>query len=276
MDAQLVTQQPAPHYGTLEADDDGVQAKPMPIAALIPSILCCPLTLLSSWTIVDAKTEVIALQCGKLVNEIKTPGCAFIPCWGRTVFAVSTAQISISLPDVRVADYEGNPVVISAVVQFTVTDPKKAVLDIEDYQRFVKLQAATVLRQVVAQYPFQCSDETRSLRGNMQNVSRQLADTLNTLVAVAGCMIHAFRIDELSYANEVAAVMLRKQAATATVAARKLIVESAVGIAVDAAEQLSHHGTTLSTDQQADMIINLMSVICSGKDVVPTLTMRTS
>jgi regulator of protease activity HflC (stomatin/prohibitin superfamily) len=224
----------------------------------------------------DAKTEVIALQYGRLVAEIREPGWNFLSCWGRKITRISTAQISISLHDVKVADYEGNPIVVSAVVLFQVTDPKKAVLDIQDSYSFVRLQASTVLRQVVAQYPYQCANESQSLRGNMANINVQLADTLNGLVLIAGCKINTFRIDELAYAPEVAALMLRKQAAAATVKARKLIVESAVEIAADALDHLRAQGTAMLPEQRADLVINLMTTICAGKDVVPTLAMRTS
>ncbi len=221
--------------------------------------------------VIDAKTEVIALQYGRLVAEMREPGWNFLPCWGRDLKKVSTAQQSISLPNMNVADYNGNPIVASAVVQYTIVDPKKAILSVDNCGLFVKLQAVVVLRQVVAQYPYESDHEHQSLRNNSTNINTQLAETLQALVNGVGCRIDAFRIDELSYAREIASIMLRKQAALSTVSARKMIVESAVGISCDAVSHLQSTGLRVSQEQQADMVVKMMAVICAGKDVVPTL-----
>lgn len=219
----------------------------------------------------NAKTEVIALQYGRLVAEIKEPGWTFLSCWGRELTHVSTAQISISLPDVKVADHDGNPVVLSAVVQIHVVDAKKAVLDVESYLQYVRLQAVTVLRQVVAQYPYESDQHHLSLRSNASNINNQLAETLNHLTAIAGVEVLSFRIDEIAYATEIAPLMLRKQAAVAMMSARKLIVDSAVSIACDAVDQMEHRGTVLTAEEKSDIIVNLMTVISSGRDVMPTI-----
>ena len=220
----------------------------------------------------DAKTEVIALQYGRLVAEVKEPGCNFLSCFGRDLIKVSTAQISTNLPNVKVADYNGNPIIVSAVVQYEIVDAKKAVLDVQNFSEFVRLQASTVLRQVVAQYPYDSSHDHLSLRTNITTVNEQLATTLNGLVGIAGCRILSFRIDELAYSPEVAAIMLRKQAAQAIVSARKLIVESATGMACDAIKQMEAGGSFLNDEDRTNMVINMISVLCSNKDVVPTMS----
>ena len=225
---------------------------------------------------VNAKTEVIALQCGRLVAEVKEPGWTCLSCWGRELTTVSTAQISISLPDMKVADHTGNPVIVSAVVQFNVVDAKKAVLDVQNYYEYVRLQAVTVLRQVVAQYPYESDDHSISLRSNTTNINAQLADTLNELTVTAGCRVISFRIDELAYSTEIAPIMLRKQAAQAMMSARKMIVDSAVTIACEAVQSMEQHGTRLTADEKSDLVVNMMTVICSGKDVVPTLPLSVS
>lgn len=223
----------------------------------------------------NAKTEVIALQYGRLVAEIKEPGWTFLSCWGRELTHVSTSQVSISLPNIKVADHNGNPVVLSAVVQINVVDAKKAVLDIQNYLQYVRLQAVTVLRQVVAQYPYESDESHLSLRSNASNINDQLAHTLNQLTAIAGVDVLSFRIDEIAYATEIAPLMLRKQAAIAMMSARKLIVDSAVNIACDAVDQLEHRGTVLTLEEKGDVIVNLMTVISSGRDVQPTLGLQT-
>lgn len=217
---------------------------------------------------------MIALQYGRLVAEVKEPGWSFLSCWGQQLFKVSTAQLSINLPNVKVADHNGNPIIVSAVLQMEVVDAKRAVLDVQDYMSFVRSQAVTVLRQVLAQYPYESDDDHISLRSNTTTINAQLASTLNELTAIAGCRILSVRLDELAYATEIAALMLRKQAAQAVMSARHLIVESAVSIAVEAVERMEREGTPLTVDQRGDLVVNLMTVICSGKDAVPTLPLQ--
>lgn len=222
----------------------------------------------------DAKTEVIALQYGRLVAELKEPGWEFLSCWGRELKVVSTADIAIDLPEVTVADHDGNPIDVSAVVTIRVVDAKRAVLNVENYQDFVELQALTVLRQVAAQYPYRSNDPAYpSLKDNAKTVQDQLAHTLGQLTTIAGVHVVSFRLDEITYSTDIAAVMLRKQTASAMLSARKLIVDSAVSIACEAADAMVRGGMALSAEQQGDLIVNLISTICAGRDVAPTLSL---
>ena len=219
----------------------------------------------------DTRTEAIVLECGRLVAEHKDPGWTFQSILGRSLFWVPTSQISCDLPSIKVADHTGSPIIMSAVVTYSVVDAKKAVLKIDNFAQYVRLQASIVLREVASMYPYDSDEETPSLRNNIPNISEQLADKLNECVAIAGCKVSSFRIDELSYAPEISAIMLRKQAATAMIAARSLVLKSAVDIACDSILQLELGGMQFSKAAKADLAISMVTTMCSDNAVHVTL-----
>eukprot|EP00047_Mylnosiga_fluctuans_P020380 m.91976 g.91976 ORF g.91976 m.91976 type:complete len:309 (+) comp8497_c0_seq1:21-947(+) len=273
---QHVADQPAPQYegmATATEQPESIE-KDQFFLTPIMNIALAPLTCLCSWFVLNTREEAVVLQFGKYVKRITTPGWNYYPCIGRSIETLSTATISMSIPDCKVVDYEGNPIVVSAIVQYSIRDAEIALLTVDNYKQYLRLLAGTVLRHVLAQYPFQAPDKLKSIVGNLDRIGRQLATSLDSLVAPIGLQVHAVRIDELSYAVEVAGVMLRKQAAASTVAARKLQVEAAVGITADALHELTKEYGALSQQQQADIVINLMTLVCSGKSVVPVLNMR--
>lgn len=254
--------------------EDSIPFRESSRLARVVAKACLPITLCASWFVVDTRTEAIVLECGRLVAEHKNPGWTFQSIWGRTLYWVPTSQISCDLPTIKVADHNGSPIVVSAVVTYSVVDAKKAVLKIDNYAQYVRLQAAIVLREVASMYPYDSEEDTPSLRNNIANISDQLADKLDELVAIAGCKISSFRIDELSYAPEISAVMLRKQAATALIAARNLVVKSAVDIACDSIMQLELGGMHFSDEAKADLAISMVTTMCSDNAVHVTLPLH--
>ena len=172
----------------------------------------------------------------------------------------------------KVNDVEGNPVEIAAVVVFKVVDTAKAVFDVDDYEKFVEIQSETALRHVATKYPYDLfQEEGYSLRSNAEEVANELARELQVRLKVAGGVIEA-RLTHLAYAMEIAGAMLQRQQATAILAARKKIVEGAVGMVQLAILQLQQDGIVeLDEERKATMINNLLVAIVSDRSAQPVI-----
>ncbi len=176
---------------------------------------------------------------------------------------------------IKVNDASGNPIEIAAVVVWRVTDTAKAEFDVEDYQQFVTVQSETSVRHLASQYPY---DDYRadvvSLRGNTDDVRESLQSELHNRLRLAGIEILETRLTHLAYAPEIAEVMLRRQQAEAILAARKTMVQGAVGLVQMALAQLADSDLVeLDPDRKAAMVSNLM-VVLSG-DHTPTPVINT-
>ncbi|MGH2872674.1 MAG: SPFH domain-containing protein [Solirubrobacteraceae bacterium] len=176
---------------------------------------------------------------------------------------------------VKVNDSSGNPIEIAAVLVWRVVDTAKAVFDVEDYRQFVVVQAETALRHLASQYPYDdYSGETPSLRGNAEAITGALQSELQARLHVAGIEVLEARLTHLAYAPEIAEAMLRRQQAEAILAARKTMVQGAVGLVQMALAQLADSDLVeLDTERKAAMVSNLM-VVLSG-DHAPTPVLNT-
>ena len=176
---------------------------------------------------------------------------------------------------IKVNDIEGNPIEIAAVIVFRVVDTAKAVFDVDDYEQFVKIQSETALRHVATKYPydnFNTDGDGYSLRSNAEEVVAELCRELAERLAVAGVEVTEARLTHLAYATEIASAMLQRQQASAIIAARKLIVEGAVGMAQMALEKLQSEGTVVLDDERKmAMINNLMVAIVSERSAQPVI-----
>jgi regulator of protease activity HflC (stomatin/prohibitin superfamily) len=176
---------------------------------------------------------------------------------------------------IKVNDASGNPIEIAAVVVWRVTDTARAEFDVEDYEQFVTVQSETSVRHLASQYPY---DDYRadvvSLRGNTDEVRESLQSELHNRLRLAGIEILETRLTHLAYAPEIAEVMLRRQQAEAILAARKTMVQGAVGLVQMALAQLADSDLVeLDPDRKAAMVSNLM-VVLSG-DHTPTPVINT-
>eukprot|EP01135_Chromosphaera_perkinsii_P005988 Nk52_evm2s377 gene=Nk52_evmTU2s377 len=267
---QSSTQPPAPAYRQDEEQHFSLEESSSPLAMCL-GIVCCPITILASWFTLAEREEAIILQFGKYHKQVKEPGCSFSNCWGREIRTISTKKITIDLPLVKVADYNGNPLMVSAIVCYQYENPLKALLEVENHYAFIRQQAQTVMRQVVGQFPYETSDNSPSLRSDYAHVGDVMTSELNQLVARAGAVVFSFRLDEISYSPEIAAAMLKKQQAKSIIEARHIIVEGAVSIAHDAVSQLERTGMNFNDEQKATLVTNLLTVTCSDNDAQPTL-----
>ena len=174
----------------------------------------------------------------------------------------------------KVNDLLGNPVIIGIAVIWRVENTAKAVFHVDNYQEFLSIQCDAALRNIVRLYPYDVSEEgdEKSLRGSSQEIAVMLQEEIQRRVTDAGLRIEEARITHLAYAPEIAAVMLQRQQAAAIIDARKMIVEGAVSMVEQALRQLSEsHIVELDAERRAQMVSNLLVVLCGNKDAQPVV-----
>ncbi|QNQ08773.1 SPFH domain-containing protein [Sphingomonas alpina] len=173
----------------------------------------------------------------------------------------------------KVNDLRGNPIEIAAQVVWRVTDTAQALFDIDDYKAFVIVQIEAAVRTIGARYPYDDFEHQEvTLRGNHDQVAVELRQELIARLVVAGITVDECGFTHLAYAQEIAGAMLRRQQAQAVVAARKTLVEGAVGMVEMALELLSEKNVVhLDDERRAAMVSNLMVVLCGERDTQPVV-----
>jgi regulator of protease activity HflC (stomatin/prohibitin superfamily) len=187
---------------------------------------------------------------------------------------VSLKAVTLDNNRQKINDSDGNPIDIGVIVIWKVVNPTKAVFEVDDYKQYVSTQADAAIRQVARQYPYDISEhgDERSLRGSSAEIANELKRELQSRVEFAGIEIMDARIAHLAYAPEIAAIMLQRQQAEATIAARRRIVEGAVGMVEMALARLSDNNVvTLDDERKATMVSNLLVVLCGNKEAQPVV-----
>lgn len=185
---------------------------------------------------------------------------------------VSLKEITLTNDKQKINDQLGNPVIIGTVVIWHVTDPAKAVFNVDNYVEFLSTQCDAALRNIVREYPYDESEEgdEKSLRGSSLEVAQRLKDEIQCRVEIAGIEVTEARITHLAYAPEIAAAMLQRQQASAIIAARKLIVDGAVGMVEMALDRLEGDKVVdMDDERKAQMVSNLLVVLCGNNDAQP-------
>jgi regulator of protease activity HflC (stomatin/prohibitin superfamily) len=174
---------------------------------------------------------------------------------------------------IKVNDAVGSPIEIATVVAWKVTDTAKAVFDVEEFRQYVVVQSETAVRHLASQYPYDDFEEgAASLRANADDVNATLHEELQERLEAAGIEVLETRLTHLAYASEIAEAMLRRQQAAAIVAARRTIVEGAVGLVDMALSELSARDVLeLDGDRRAAMAANLMVVLSGDRGPTPVL-----
>lgn len=179
----------------------------------------------------------------------------------------------------KVNDSIGNPIDIAAVVVWQIANTAQAVFDVDDYEKFVIVQIEAAVRHLAGSYPYDSHDDESadiSLRAGGDVVNEMLEQELAARLGRAGVRVFEARLSHLAYAPEIAEAMLRRQQASAVIAARRLIVEGAVGMVEMALERLERHGTiALDEERKAAMISNLMVVLVSEHGTTPVINTGT-
>jgi regulator of protease activity HflC (stomatin/prohibitin superfamily) len=161
---------------------------------------------------------------------------------------------------------------MAAVVVWQVEDTAKAVFEVDDFVEFVAIQTETAVRHIAGSYPYDSHDNGLSLRDNADEITAKLSTEIGVRVAAAGVKIIESRITRLSYAPEIAQAMLRRQQASAVVAARQRIVDGAVGMVESALTRLADNNVVdLDEERKAAMVSNLLVVLCGDRDAQPVV-----
>lgn len=193
---------------------------------------------------------------------------------------ISLRAHNLNTPPLKVNDKRGNPVEIGAAVVWRVRDTAQAVFEIDDYSRFVAIQAEAAIRHLATQYAYDSGEDLddgeTTLRAGLEVVASALVEELNRRYARAGVQVLDAKLTHLAYAPEIAQVMLRRQQAVAIVSARHQIVAGAVGMVEAALKGLSDRGlVNLDDERKAAMVSNLLVVLCSDKDAQPVINTGT-
>ncbi|MCH7402460.1 SPFH domain-containing protein [Belliella kenyensis] len=179
----------------------------------------------------------------------------------------------------KVNDKIGNPVMVGTIVVWQVENTFKATFDVNDYENFVHLQTDAAVRKMAGKYPyddFEAENAEITLRSGVEEVNHSLEEEIAERLNHAGIRVIEARISHLAYASEIASAMLQRQQATAIVAARRKIVDGAVGMVEMALEDLKIKGIIeFEEDRKAAMVSNLMVVLCSDRSASPVLNVGT-
>jgi regulator of protease activity HflC (stomatin/prohibitin superfamily) len=177
----------------------------------------------------------------------------------------------------KVNDTDGNPIDIAAVVVWRVVDTAEAVFEVDEYEHYVKVQSEAAVRNLATRYPYDAHVAGEiSLRGNTAEVAKDLKHEIQERLSRAGVDVIEARISHLAYAPEIAAAMLRRQQAGAIIAARAKIVEGAVGMVEMALDMLAKSDQVhLDEERKAQMVSNLLVVLCGDKDTQPVVNAGT-
>lgn len=203
--------------------------------------------------------------------------------WANPLYikrALSLRARNLNMATLKVNDKRGNPVEIGAAVVWRVRDTAQAVFEVDDFERFVSVQAEAALRHLASLYAYDEGENADSgeitLRGSMEEVALALKAELQARFADAGVEVRDAKLTHLAYAPEIAQVMLRRQQAEAIISARKKIVQGAVGMVEAALNGLSErHIVELDDERKAAMVTNLLVVLCSDRETQPIVNAGT-
>jgi len=230
----------------------------------------------SSLVIIQPGQTKVVRFFGSYVGTVRRTGLwCVMPLSDRRTLSIRVRNFETN--ELKVNDADGNPVDIAAIVVWQVADTAQAVYAVEDFVDFVQVQAEAALRHIATTRPYDDpAPDGSSLRGSTDLVAAELAQEMAERVVIAGVEIVEVRISHLAYAAEIAQAMLRRQQASAVVAARSLIVEGAVGMVDLALSRLDERGIVeLDEERKAAMVSNLMVVLCGDQPPSPIVNTGT-
>ena len=226
-------------------------------------------------TVAPGEARVVQLF-GRYRGTIREDGLRWVnPFTSRE--KISTRVRNHETAVLKVNDAYGNPIELAAVVVWRVQDTAQATFEVDDFLEFVSTQTEAAVRHIAIEYPYDSHDEAGlSLRGNAEEITEKLAVELHARVEAAGVRIIESRFTHLAYAPEIASAMLQRQQAGAVVAARREIVDGAVGMVEAALARIAEQGIVeLDEERKAAMVSNLMVVLCGDRAPQPVLNTGT-
>ncbi|XER25018.1 SPFH domain-containing protein [Algimonas porphyrae] len=223
------------------------------------------------YTVAPNQSAVLSLF-GKYVGTVDEQGLR----WNNIFFSkkkVSKRVRNFESGKLKVNELDGSPIEIAAIVVWEVSDSAEAVFNVDDYESFVQIQSEAAIRAMATSYPYdQHSEGEISLRSHPDEISERLKTEIQDRLAKAGINVIESRISHLAYSPEIAGAMLQRQQAGAIIAARKKIVEGAVGMVEDALAELQAKDIVeLDPERRAVMVSNLLVVLCSDKATQPVV-----
>ncbi len=236
------------------------------------------LVMLAGFYIVNPNHSKVMVLFGEYRGTVKQNGFF----WTNPFYLkknISLRARNFDSERVKVNDKVGNPILISVILVWRVAETYRAAFEVDDYEQFVKVQTDAAVRKLAGSYPYDNFDDHQeevALRSGVNEVNHALEKELEERLEIAGIHVMEARIGYLAYAPEIAQAMLRRQQATAIVAARYKIVEGAVGMVESALDQLSKKEIIeLDEEKKAAMVSNLMVVLCGDRDAHPVINTGT-
>lgn len=241
------------------------------IALSVLTIAVGAVLLAGLYTVAPNQSAVLSLF-GKYVGTVDEQGLR----WNNIFYSkkkVSKRVRNFESGKLKVNELEGSPIEIAAIVVWEVSDSAEAVFNVDDYESFVQIQSEAAIRAMATSYPYdQHEDGEISLRSHPDEISDRLRHEIQDRLAKAGIHVIESRISHLAYSPEIAGAMLQRQQAGAIIAARKKIVEGAVGMVEDALSELKTKDIIdLDPERRATMVSNLLVVLCSDKATQPVV-----
>jgi len=247
-----------------------------PSVLLMILIVVTDVVCLVGFFIVNPNQARVLQLFGKYVGTVRDPGLR----WANPFYTKKTISLRVRNFETersKVNDTDGNPIEIAAVVVWKVIDTAEAVFEVDDYENYVHVQSEAAVRDLATRYPYDTHDDHElSLRGDTATIAEHLKTEIQSRLDTAGVEAVEARITHLAYAPEIASAMLQRQQAGAIIAARQRIVEGAVGMVEMALAKLSSKGIVeLDEERKANMVSNLLVVLCGDRSAQPIVNTGT-
>lgn len=249
---------------------------PGALAPFVASLVLVPLALVliaKGFYMIQPNQAAAITLFGAYRGTDRAHGLRWIWPW-LTKTRISVRANNVVSEKLKVNDMRGNPIEIAANVVWRVADTAQALYDVDDYKAFVLVQIEAAVRSIGSRYPYDDFEHAEvTLRGNHEEISAQLQTELNARLQLAGITVDECGLTHLAYAPEIAGAMLRRQQAEAVIAARRKLVEGAVGMVEMALRELSQNGTVdLDAKARATLVSNLMVVLVGERETQPVVS----
>lgn len=245
-------------------------AEPGPHPLSILGTCLCPFTLICAPFTIQEQSQAVQLHCGKYTGTKREPGLSASLCCGRELRKISTKKQVMELPPSNIVDSSGSPLRVGVVFTFVFENCVRAALAVDNPIELLRSQATAVTRAIVSKYPYELPKGhppgAHCLKDEPAFVSREAIAMLQQKVDIAGARILSFSLNELSYAPEIAAALLKRQAAEAVIDARQLLVRGGVQIVDHAVRDLAKAGVEMNEHEKARLIGGLLSVVIADKN----------
>ena len=260
-------------YGVVQLANDN--PSPLTLAAVIAAPIAILFVACGFYMLQPNQAAAITLF-GAYSGTDRSTGLRWVLPWLMRKKLSVRANNFIS-DKIKVNDLRGNPIEMAAQIVWRVVDTAQALFDVDDYQQFVRVQVEAAIRKIGARYPYDDFEHLEvTLRGHLDEVAVELRKELIDRLSIAGITVDECGFTHLAYAQEIAGAMLRRQQAQAVVAARRTLVDGAVGMVEMALDALSEKNVVeLDDERRAAMVSNLMVVLCGERDTQPVVNTGT-